>query len=76
MKVKKLTPILIATLLVASPANSQPIKFATWNIKNLRDSNNELPIRRNQIEYDRLAGYGTQLDADIIALQEVERDEL
>ena len=61
MKVKKLTLILIATLLVASPAISQPIKIATWNMENLRDSNNELPNRRNQIEYDRLAGYGTQL---------------
>ena len=56
MKVRIITLILIVTFLVASPAISQPIKIATWNIENLRDSNNELSNRRNQNDYDRLAG--------------------
>ena len=76
MKVRIITPILIVTFLGASPAISQPIKIATWNIENLRATNNEEPNRRNQTEYNHLAGYAAQLDADIIALQDVERDEL
>ncbi|MBT8330716.1 MAG: hypothetical protein KJP06_00170 [Deltaproteobacteria bacterium] len=68
MKVKYSIIIAITILLMTSPAISQPLKIATWNIENLRDSNNEEPNRRNQINYDRLAGCATQLDADIIAL--------
>lgn len=66
--------ILVHVFVLASflPANAERVIIATWNIENLRDTNLEGPNRRKQVDYDRLAGYVTQLNADVVALQEVE----
>ena len=76
------TRIKIATLFLAfcflffaHTALAAPIKIATWNIKHLRDTDNEGPNKRKQADYDRLSQYAKQSDADIVALQEVEGPE-
>ncbi len=54
-------------------ANSETqLKIATWNIEHLRANDNEGDVRRTEEDYGRLAKYAQQLDADIIALQEVD----
>jgi endonuclease/exonuclease/phosphatase family metal-dependent hydrolase len=62
----------ILVLLISISADAEPIKIVTWNIEHLRDSNHEGPNNRTDADYDRLAKYARHLDADIIALQEVE----
>lgn len=66
----------------AAPTATEPVsqpdtdlKIATWNIEHLRASDNTGDVRRTQVDYDRLAGYAQLLDADIIALQEVDGPE-
>lgn len=49
-----------------------PLKVATWNIEHLRAQDNSGPNPRNDADYQRLATYAEQLNADIIALQEVD----
>ncbi len=58
--------------LTALTANADQIRVATWNIEHLRDADNEGPNKRTDEDYNRLMGYADRLDADIIALQEVE----
>ncbi|MFQ4136477.1 endonuclease/exonuclease/phosphatase family protein [Nodosilinea sp. PGN35] len=53
-------------------ASAAPLKIATWNIEHLRASSNSGPNPRTETDYQRLAAYAEQLDADVIALQEVE----
>jgi endonuclease/exonuclease/phosphatase family metal-dependent hydrolase len=72
MKTIRIILPLILIPLFYLPAHSESLKIATWNIEHLRDSNNEGPNSRKQVDYDRLAEYVAQLDADIVALQEVE----
>ncbi|NEQ44067.1 MAG: hypothetical protein F6K00_11130 [Leptolyngbya sp. SIOISBB] len=62
----------IATCLWSVSATAAPLKIATWNIENLRASENSGPNPRTRADYQRLAQYSEQLDADIVALQEVE----
>jgi endonuclease/exonuclease/phosphatase family metal-dependent hydrolase len=71
-KVTQLIMIQILIFLLSIPTFAKPIKIATWNIEHLRDTNNEGPNKRKRVDYERLAIYAKQLDADIIALQEVE----
>ena len=55
-----------------STAFADPITVATWNIEQLRA---EIGVGvRSEEDYARLAGYANQLNADIIALQEVDGD--
>ena len=72
MKAIKIMLVLILLTLIFSPALAHSIKIASWNIEHLRDSNNEGPNKRKQEDYDRLVKYITELNADIVALQEVE----
>jgi endonuclease/exonuclease/phosphatase family metal-dependent hydrolase len=72
MRFARLALALILCLLTAIPSDAKPIKIATWHIEHLRDKNNEGPNKRKNVDYERLAMYAKQLDADIIALQEVE----
>lgn len=53
-------------------AKAAPLKVATWNIEHLRSTDNTGPNPREAIDYQRLAAYADLLDADIIALQEVD----
>lgn len=72
MKITRFIFAPILVLLISFSAFAAPIKIATWNIEHLRDTDNEGHNKRKQADYDRLAKYATKLDADIIALQEVE----
>jgi len=59
-------------LLCAAQANAAELKIATWNIAWLNATDGKGQIARSQADYDRLAGYVQKLDADIIALEEVQ----
>ena len=54
------------------PVGAAPLTFATWNIEHLRIANQDGPSKRNSADYKRLQGYADRLNADVIALQEVE----
>ena len=58
--------------LSAVGAIAAPLKVATWNIEHLRANPNSGPNPRTETDYQRLAAYAEQLDADVVALQEVE----
>lgn len=67
---------LVAILAVfASPALAETIKFTTWNIEHLRAENNTGNVRRDDDDFAALARYAANLDADVIALQEVDGPE-
>lgn len=71
---------LLLTLLVlaAAPASAQELKLATWNIAWLTTKpagHPDLPRnleRRTEADLERLRAYAARLDADIVALQEVD----
>ena len=52
--------------------NGSKLKLAAWNIKHLRDENGEGPAARQNSDFQKLKDIATDLNADIIALQEVE----
>ncbi len=58
--------------LLVPQSNAETIRIATWNIKNLNEDLNVGAIRRGQADYDRLKGSADRLNADIIALQEID----
>jgi endonuclease/exonuclease/phosphatase family metal-dependent hydrolase len=76
-------PHLFAILLIllglpVAPAGAAELKLATWNIAWLTDRDAELPRDRTQrrpADLDLLAGYARRLEADILALQEVDGPE-
>jgi hypothetical protein len=47
-------------------------RIATWNIAWLNAADDSGTVGREAADYDRLAEYATRLDADIVALQEVD----
>ena len=64
----------VLTLVLALPAASETLKIATWNIQHLRDSAGEGPNPREEPDYFRLRRYATMLEADVVAVQEVENE--
>jgi endonuclease/exonuclease/phosphatase family metal-dependent hydrolase len=72
---------LILALLFAIPARAAELKLATWNIAwlTLRQAGDpELPRglnTRNAGDFARLSEYARRLDADIVALQEIDGPE-
>lgn len=67
--------MILGTTHVAKPSIAAPVRLASWNIANLSAIPNQ-PLRPNSIprstkDLARLAYYGTKLNADIIALQEI-----
>jgi endonuclease/exonuclease/phosphatase family metal-dependent hydrolase len=74
----KIKPLFVAFLAIfvvlgiALPAEAQPIKIATWNIEHLRAEVNRGPNPRTDADFERLSDYVDVLNADIIALQEVD----
>ncbi len=42
------------------------LKVATWKIEHLRDGNGEGPDPKEAAEFERLAGYTSLLNADIL----------
>jgi endonuclease/exonuclease/phosphatase family metal-dependent hydrolase len=68
----------LALLLVALPAAAQELKLATWNIAWLTakpaghpDIPRNVP-RRTEADFARLQRYAAALDADVVAIQEVD----
>lgn len=68
----KLASLILTLVLAATSAAAHELKIATWNIEHLRDGIDEGPNERDQDDFDRLRGYAEILDADVIAIQEVE----
>ena len=66
------TATLLFGLLSACASYSQELKVASWNIAWLGSHEYN---KRNTQDYQKLANYSKQLNADVIALQEVESSE-
>ena len=71
---KLLRPSLFCVLFLTIPCLgiTAPLTIATWNIEHFRKSNQDGPNQRNDSDFKRLKHYAGKLDADIVALQEVE----
>ena len=73
--------LLLLPLLLAIPAHAAELKLATWNIAWLTlraHGDPDLPrglSLRNPGDFDLLARYAKRLDADVVALQEVDGPE-
>ena len=65
--------LLLVTIL-ALPASAEVIRIATWNIENLREASGEGKNPRYEQDYRRLGKYAKLLDANIVALQEIENE--
>ena len=66
---------LILFLLLCVPAQAAELKVATWNLNWLTQRESGLPpdVKPRQAEdFNRLRGYALELNADVIALQEVD----
>jgi endonuclease/exonuclease/phosphatase family metal-dependent hydrolase len=61
----------------APAADRRPgeLTLATWNLSWLHRSPGSGVVKRSEADYRRLAGYARRLDADIVALQEVDGEE-
>jgi endonuclease/exonuclease/phosphatase family metal-dependent hydrolase len=71
MKSTILTVGLIFTLLISFTTQAEALKIASWNIAWLGSHEYN---QRTAVDYQKLAHYAKQLDADVIALQEVESE--
>lgn len=64
-----------ALLSSSLPARAETITFASWNIANLHHQTGVSlrpgSVARRDIDYERLAAIGAELQADVVALQEV-----
>ncbi|WP_135467298.1 endonuclease/exonuclease/phosphatase family protein [Crenalkalicoccus roseus] len=73
--------VLIVTLLIATPLGAAELRLATWNIAwlTLRPADDPLLpeglTRRRPEDYRLLAAYARRLEADVVALQEVDGPE-
>ena len=66
---KLFTTLLAASLFLANKANAEELKLSSWNIAWLGSHEYN---KRTEKDYNLLAEYAAELDADVIALQEVE----
>ncbi len=72
---KKRNNFLLFTLfatLFAFAASAESLHVATWNVEHLNEDNDAGCIPRTDDDYDYIAGRITDLDADVVAIQEVE----
>ncbi len=67
--------ILVVALFLVLPASADTIKIATWNIENLEASPGKGRNPRNAEDFLRLKGYAALLNADVVALQEIENEQ-
>jgi endonuclease/exonuclease/phosphatase family metal-dependent hydrolase len=51
------------------------LRLASWNVEWLNRDEGKGPVKRTAADFERLAGYARRLDADVIALQEVDGPE-
>lgn len=66
---------LIFGFFVCHAAFADTVRIATWNIEHLRAQNQVGAVKRDNADFARLAELASELDADIIALQEVDGPE-
>ncbi len=71
---RALTALAAATL-VAGAADARTVTIATWNIEHLRADTGAGPVPRDPEDFARLQAIAAALDADIVALQEVDGPE-
>ena len=69
-----LIPFLLATAFV-SHVPAEPLHIATWNVEHLNEDNDAGCIPRTDDDYKYIAGRITDLNADVVAIQEVESAE-
>jgi endonuclease/exonuclease/phosphatase family metal-dependent hydrolase len=73
--------LILAFLLLAAPLQAAELKLASWNIAwlTLRPADDDIIprdiTRRSTADFARLQGYAQRLEADIVALQEVDGPE-
>jgi endonuclease/exonuclease/phosphatase family metal-dependent hydrolase len=68
----------VLSLLAVSAPRAADLKFATWNLNWLTSHEGGLPTDvkiRQQDDFDRLRAYALELNADVIAIQEVDNAE-
>jgi endonuclease/exonuclease/phosphatase family metal-dependent hydrolase len=68
----------VLSLLAATPSRAAELKFATWNLNWLTSRETGLPADvkpRQPEDFDRLRAYALELNADVIAIQEVDNAE-
>ncbi|MYE83840.1 MAG: hypothetical protein F4X36_18740 [Gammaproteobacteria bacterium] len=65
----RLTSIVLMAVLAATTANGREVTVASWNLENLT-------VASKDKDFSLLAKYAKTLDADVIALQEVEGEEV
>ena len=66
------------SLFAVSAAHAADLKIATWNLNWLTTRQGDLPADvkiRQPEDFDRLHAYAAELDADVIAIQEVDNAE-
>ncbi len=69
----RLSAVFAAALaLAAAPAAAQALRIASWNVEHLAERDGAGCKPRQPGDYARLRGYARVLDADVVALQEVE----
>lgn len=56
----------------SAPQQPTSLKMASWNMEHLAEADNSGCRPRTEADYAAMRGYVTRLDADVIALQEVE----
>ena len=66
-----LVRLLAACLVLAAPARAEPVEIATWNIEHLRAETGIGAVKRTEADFAALRAAVLVLDADIVALQEV-----
>ena len=65
-------PLVLALILPAQASVAGELRIASWNLEHLKDSDGEGCIGRTGADYAAVAGQLAELNADIVALQEVE----
>lgn len=63
-----------AIISFTGPVLAQTLKIATWNIEHLHGGIDQGAVKRDLDDFARLAKYVDLLDADVVALQEVDGD--
>ncbi len=64
--------VIIFNIAILSHAMANPLRIATWNIENLRAQNSIGAVKRDDADFNGLAAIARNINADIIALQEVD----
>ncbi|MCY4095507.1 MAG: endonuclease/exonuclease/phosphatase family protein [Gammaproteobacteria bacterium] len=57
---------------LASSVSAEPIHIAAWNVEHLNEDNDAGCIPRSDDDYEYIAGRIADLNADVVAIQEVE----